>query len=118
MLFEGERVLPALSMRGIAEIVVRELVEHDDVGLFAQRRFVVEILEGCVTDGDAARRHARQIVGEAFQVGTPLRLDPANDDTLAVGREASSVLQEPARFTRSGRTSDVDDEPRAAAELA
>ena len=118
MLFKRKRILPTLGMRGIPEIIVCEFVEHHDVRLLAQRCFVVEILEGGVTDGDAARRHARQTVGEAFQVGTSLRLDPANEHTLAVGREASSVLQEAARFARSGCAGDVDDEPRAAAELA
>ena len=91
---ERERVLPALGVRCVAEIVVRELVEHDDVGLLAQRRLVVEILEDAVADrlrGAAESAAGRR--GDAFEVGTPLRFDPADGDALAVGGEPPRVFE-------------------------
>jgi hypothetical protein len=69
---------------------------------FRQRGLVVEILETFVTDGDRGAAAREADLGETFQIGTPLGLDPADDDALAVGREASSVLQEPARFPDPG----------------
>ena len=102
VLFERERVLPALGVRRVAEVVVRELVEHDDVGLLAQRGFVIEVLEDAVADRDVARRHARQARrGDASRSGRPfVSIQPITTRLpSAVRRRASSrsrrVLPEP-----------------------
>src|SRR5580658_6748092 len=118
LFFESERVLPTFCMRSFPEIVVCELVEDDDIGFFANRRFVIKILKDTVADLHLARRNARQAACDTLEIGPSLRFNPADDDSLAVGGQSSRVLEETASLARSGRTCDIDHEPRAPAELA
>ena len=118
LLFERERVLPALGVRRVAEVVVSEFVENDDVGLFAHRRFVIEVLKDDVADPNLARRNARQPRGGALEIGAAFCLDPTDGDALAVRTEAPRVFEEAARFTRARCACDVNDKARTPAKLA
>ncbi len=79
---------------------MRELVEHDELGARGERRFEIEILEGRALERDAARGQARQPGRERIELGTALRLDPADRDANAGGLRAQCVLQQTARLPR------------------
>ncbi len=117
VLFERQRVLPALRVRGLAEIIVCQLVENHDVGLFAQRGFVIEIFEDALADVDVARRNARQTLRRCARDRGAPSFRSNRCDALAVGVQPSRVFEQPARLTRTGRARDVNDEPRAPARV-
>ncbi len=118
VLLERQRVLPALGMGRIPEIVVCQFVEHHNVGLFAQCRVVIEVFEGAIADRDAARWHPRKPRRDAFEIGPAFRFDPADRHALAFGAEAARVFQKAARLPGARRSCNVDDEPRPASEFA
>ena len=82
---QGHGILPAFGVRCFAEIIVGELVEHDDVGLGAYGGVEIEILEDSVADLDLARRNARQTGSDALEIGASFGFDPTDENALPVG---------------------------------
>src|SRR5579863_6090090 len=117
-LLQRERVLPTLRVRRVSQVIVCQLVEHDDVGLCAQGCFIVEVLEVPVAHSNLARMHARKAGGGTFEIGASLRFDPADDDTFTVGGQTPRVLEQPAGLSRSGCARNVNHETRASADFA
>ena len=56
--------------------------------------------------------------GDALEIGAAFRFDPADGDAFAGILHAGAVLEQAARLSRTGCARDVNDQPRATAELA
>ena len=108
-------VLPALLVLRAGGVRVRQLVDEGDVGLAADHRLGVHLLERDALVLDSLARHDLQVADRLDRLWPAVGLDEADDDVGASLLAPVSLLQHRVGLADAGSHAEVDPQPAARA---